>query len=154
MRCLDTFCISHFEEREEYSRMTEKRLELDKADFAVNGYEVDELKYPRHPDKDASPSGKGKMKADEVMTVDLSDEDMDNEDVVPLGDDDDDEGNDATLAPQESSDDDDDEGNSEGQSIPLVGSRLGVVSVGEVENEELARLRIQATSQKLFDSSS
>jgi hypothetical protein len=94
------------------------------------------------------------MKADEVMTVDLSDEDMDNEDVVPLGDDDDDEGNDATLAPQESSDDDDDEGNSEGQSIPLVGSRLGVVSVGEVENEELARLRIQATSQKLFDSSS
>jgi hypothetical protein len=88
------------------------------------------------------------------MTVDLSDEDMDNEDVVPLGDDDDDEGNDATLAPQESSDDDDDEGNSEGQSIPQVGSWLGVVNVGEKENEELSRLRIQATPRKLFDSSS
>jgi hypothetical protein len=106
MSCLDTFCISHFEEKEEYSRMTEKGLELDKADFAINGYEVDELKYPQHHDKDASPSEKGKMKADEVMTVDLSDEDMDDEDVVPLGDEN------ATLVPQESSDDNDDEGNS------------------------------------------
>jgi hypothetical protein len=44
MSCLETFWISHFEEREEYSRMTKKGLELDKADFAVNGYEVDEEK--------------------------------------------------------------------------------------------------------------
>ena len=130
--------------------MTEKGLELDKANFAINGYKVDELKYPRHPDKDASPSGKGKMKSDEVMTIDLSKEDMDNEDVVPLGD------KNATLVIQESSnnDDDDNEGNSKGQSIPLVGSRLGVVSIGKVENEELARLKIQATFRKLFHSSS
>jgi hypothetical protein len=46
MNCLDTFCISHFEEREEYSRMMEKGLELNKADFVVKGYQVDELKYP------------------------------------------------------------------------------------------------------------
>jgi hypothetical protein len=59
MSCLDTFCISHFEERDEFSRMTEKGLELDKADFAVNGYEVDKEKYSRQPDKEASSSGKG-----------------------------------------------------------------------------------------------
>ena len=53
MSCLNTFCISHFKEREEYSQMTEKGLELDKADFIVNKYKVDELKYLRHHDKDA-----------------------------------------------------------------------------------------------------
>jgi hypothetical protein len=150
MSCLDTFYLSYFEEREEYSRMTEKGLELDKADFVVNGYEVDKLKYPQHPDKDASPSGKGKMRADEVMTIDLSDDETDEENVVPLDDEN------ATLDPdtQESSDDEDDEGNSGGQSIPLVGSRLGGVSACEEENEELTRLRIQATPRKLFDSSS
>ena len=46
MSCLDTFYISYFKEREEHSYMTKKGLELDKADFAVNGYEVDEVKYP------------------------------------------------------------------------------------------------------------
>ena len=46
MNYLDTFCILHFEEREEYFRMIEKGLELDKVDFAINGYEVDEVKYP------------------------------------------------------------------------------------------------------------
>jgi hypothetical protein len=39
--------MSHFEEREKFSRMTEKGLELDKANFAVNGYKVDEEQYPR-----------------------------------------------------------------------------------------------------------
>ena len=121
------FYILHFDEREEYSRMTLKGLELNKADFAVNVYEVDELKYLRHPDKDASPSGKGKMKADEVMTVDLFSDKTNDEDVVALGD------KNATLFldSQESSKDDDDEANSEEQSIPLIGTRLGVVSVGE-----------------------
>jgi hypothetical protein len=150
MSCLDTFNISHFEERDEFSQMTEKRLDLDKADFAVNGYEVDEEQYPRQPDKDASSSCKEKMKADEVMIVDLFDEDTDDEEVVPLSEEN------ATLEPdaQESSNDEDEEGNSEGQSIPLIGSQLGVVTVGEEENEELARARGQATPRKLFDSSS
>jgi hypothetical protein len=58
---------------------------LDKANFAVNGYEMDEEQYPRQPDKDASSSNKAKMKADEVMTVDLSEENTDDEDVVLLG---------------------------------------------------------------------
>ena len=86
--------------------MTEKGLELDKVDFAINGYEVDKLKYLQHPDKDASLSRKGKIKADEVMTVDLSDKDMDDEDVVLFGD------KNAILVPQESSDNNNDEGNS------------------------------------------
>jgi hypothetical protein len=154
MSCLDTFCISHFEEREEYSRMTEKGLELDKADFAVNGYEVDEEKYPRHGPKDASSSGRGKMKMDDSMTVDLSEEESDDDD------DDDDfllpriENTAAEPIPLESSEDEDEEAHSEGQSVPLIGSRLGAVSVGEEENEELARARGQATPRKLFVSSS
>jgi hypothetical protein len=152
MSCLDTFCISHFEEREEYSRMTEKGLELDKADFAVNGYEVDEEKYPRHGPKDASSSGRGKMKMDDAMTVDLSEEESDDDDddlLLP--------GQENTAAepiPLESSEDEDEEAHSEGQSVPLIGSRLGAVSVGEEENEELARTRGQATPRKLFVSSS
>jgi hypothetical protein len=141
MSCLDTFCISHFEEREEYSRMIEKGLELDKADFAVNRYEVDEEKYPRHRPKDASSSGRGKMKMDDSMTVDLSEEESDDDDV------DDDfllpriENTAAEPIPLESSEDEDKEAHSEGQSVPLIGSRLGAVSVGEEENEELARAR-------------
>jgi hypothetical protein len=86
MSCLDTFCISHFEEGDEFSRMTEKGLELDKANFVVNGYKVDEEQYPQQPNKNASSIYKAKIKADEVMTVDLSKEDTDNEDVVSLGD--------------------------------------------------------------------
>ena len=45
MSYLDTFCISHFEERDKFSRMTEKELELDKADFAINENKVDKEKY-------------------------------------------------------------------------------------------------------------
>jgi hypothetical protein len=90
------------------------------------------------------------MKADEDMIVDLSDEDMDDDDVVLLVKEN------ATLDPnaQESSNHKDEERSSKGQSIPLIGSRLGVVSVGEEENviEELARARGQATPQKLFNS--
>jgi hypothetical protein len=110
--------------------MTKKGLEVDKKNFAINGYKVDEEQYPRLPDKDVSSRGKAKMKA-----IDLSKEDMNDEDVVPLGDEN------ATLDPNahESSDDDDDEGDSKGQSIPLIRLWLGVVSVGDEENEELAK---------------
>ena len=85
------------------------------------------------------------MKPDEVMTVDLSDKD-----IIPLGN------NNAPLEPdaQVSSDKEEDERNLEGQSIPLIGSWLGVVSVGEEENEEFTRVRGQATPWKLLDSSS
>jgi hypothetical protein len=34
MSCLDTFYASHFEERDDYIRVTEKGLMLDKADFS------------------------------------------------------------------------------------------------------------------------
>jgi hypothetical protein len=150
MSCLDTFCILYFKDRDKFSQITEKGLELDKTNFAVNGYKVDKEQYPQQTDKDASSSDKAKMKADEVLAVDLSEEDMDDEDVVPLGD-----GN-AIFNPdsQESSDDDDDKENSEGQSIPLIGLRLAMVSIGKEEDEELARTRGQAIPRKLLDSSS
>jgi hypothetical protein len=129
MSCLDTFCISHFEEREEYSRMIEKGLELDKADFAVNGYEVDEEKYPQHGPKDASSSGRGKMKMDDAMTVDLSEEesDDDDDDLLQPGQ----ENTAVEPISLETSEDEDKEAHSEGQSVPLIRSRLGAVRGGE-----------------------
>jgi hypothetical protein len=75
MSCLDTFCISYFEERDDFIGVTKKGLTLDKADFSEKGYKIDENKYPRNPDKAASSSGKGKKKVDEL--IDLSDDDKD-----------------------------------------------------------------------------
>jgi hypothetical protein len=143
MSCLDTFCISYFEERDEFSRMIEKVLLLDKADFVV-----DEERYPRQPDKIASSSGNARMRTDDAMTLVLSKDTSDDDDDVPMGDED------ATPNPDaiDLSDDDDDKGHSEEQSIPLVGSRLGAAIVTGEENEELARARRQATPRKLFDS--
>ena len=60
--------------------MTQKGLELDKAGFTVNGYEVDEVKYPRQGPKELSSSSKKKMKIDKTMTIDLSKEESDNDD--------------------------------------------------------------------------
>ena len=67
--------------------MTEKNMELDKANFAINGYKVDKVKYPRHESKESSSSGRGKMKMDDAMTIDLSEEesDDDDDDLVQLG---------------------------------------------------------------------
>jgi hypothetical protein len=128
--------------------MTEKALLLDKADFAVNGYEVDEERYPRKPDKVASSSGNARIRADDAMTLVLPEETSDDDDDSPLGDED------ATPHPDaiDLSNDDDDEGHLEEQSIPLVGSQLGAATVAEEENEELARARGHATPRKLFDS--
>jgi hypothetical protein len=88
------------------------------------------------------------MTVDDTITVDPSDEESNDNDVFTLGQEI------ATVdpLPQESSEEEDEEANSEDQSIPLRGSRLSVVSVGE--NEELSRVREQATPRKLFDSSS
>jgi hypothetical protein len=92
------------------------------------------------------------MKMDDAMMVDLLEEesDDDNDDLLQLGQEN------TTIEPLllESSEDEDEEAHSEGQSVPLIGSRLGDVSVGEEENEELARMRGEATPQKLFVSSS
>lgn len=90
---------------------------------------MEKEQYPRHLDKAASLSGKTKMKADEVITDVLFDEDMNNKDIVSL-----------ELDVQDSTNKEE-EGNSEGQSILLVGSWLGVVNVKEEETEELAGAR-------------
>ena len=89
MSYLDTFCTSYFEEKEEYSHMTEKGLELDKADFAINGYEVDKVKYPQQGCKEPSSSDRKKIKMDDTMMIDLSeeesDDDNDDDKLVQLG---------------------------------------------------------------------
>jgi hypothetical protein len=147
MSYLDKFCISHSEERNKFIGMTEKGLQLDKADFNVNSYKVDEDQYPRNLDKAASLSGKGKMKADEVMVDVPSNKDTEEENVVALGDDV------ATFEPdaQESSDKEEEEVNSKENAIPLVRVLLGRMTAEEEDSEELVRMRGQATSQKLYD---
>jgi hypothetical protein len=79
MNCLDIFCISYFEEREEYICLTKKGLLLDKEDFAINSYEVDEQKHPQNSNKVASFNNKNKKKHNEVMNYDQSNEDMEEE---------------------------------------------------------------------------
>ena len=46
------------------------------------------------------------------------------------------------------------EAHSEGQLVPLMGSRLGGVDLDMEKNEDLARVRLQATPRKLFVSTS
>ena len=90
-------------------------------------------------------SGRKKMKMDNTMTIDLSKEESDDED-------DDDDGvqlgqENTAIQPVslDTSNDKEEEVHSKGQSVPLIGSRLGGMSVGEEENEDLARARLQAT---------
>ena len=56
-----------------------KGLELDKVDFAVNGYKVDKVKYPQQGSKEPSSSSKKKMKMDDTMTINLSKEEFDDD---------------------------------------------------------------------------
>lgn len=154
MSCLDTFCISHFEEKDQYSQMAEVGLQLDKADFAVNGYDVDEHKYPRQGPKEPSTGGRSRTRPEGSMTMDVSDDDSDdaNDGNEPLQ-----VGQDIpaiNLSSTESSSSEEEDGQSEEQAIPLVGSRLGVTNVDDDENEELARARLEATPRKLFIDSS
>ena len=154
MSCLDTFYISHFEEREEYFHMIKKSLELDNADFVVNGYKVDKVRYLQQGSKEPSLIGRKKMKMDYTMTIDLSEEESDDDDdddeLVQL----DQENTTIQLVSLDASNDKEEEVHSEGQSIPLIGSKLGVVSIGDEKNVDLARARLQATPPKLFVSTS
>ena len=137
-----------------YSKMAEISLKLDKADFAVNGYEVDKRKYPRQGPKEPSTSRRTTMIADDAFMIDLSEEESDssnsNAEIVQLGQ----EGIGNQLLSLESSDKEEEEAESQGHSVPLQGSRLGVVDVDDDENEDLARARLQATPRKLFVSTS
>ena len=82
------------------------------------------------------------MKAGDALTIGLSEEESDDvnngDDLLQLGQDN------TVVEPVslEASDDEEEEAHSEGQSVPLVGSWLGVVNVDEDENEDLARARL------------
>ena len=55
--------------------VTEKKLLLDKVDFVVNGYVVNDLRNPCNLNKVASISGKGKKKVNGLMDVNVEDVD-------------------------------------------------------------------------------
>ena len=111
-----------------YFEMAKRGVELDKADFAVTKYEVDEEKYPRQGPKEPSTSGKKKMKMDDTMTIELSeessDDDDDDEELVQPSQ----ENTDVQLVSLEASNEEMDEEHLEGQSVPLMGLRLGSVN--------------------------
>jgi hypothetical protein len=134
MSCLDTFCISHFKERDDFIGVTKKRLTLDKADFSEKGYKIDESKYPRNPDKAASSSGKGKKKVDEL--IDLSDDDEDevmweDPEAVGLGEE----------MLEEHTEEEYEEAEVGGGEIPLEGCQLEGATAGTADSGDLARDR-------------
>ena len=137
-----------------YSKMAEVGLELDKADFAVAGYEVDERKYPRQGPREPSSSRKKKMKADDTMTIDLSvdesDDEYEDEGVLQLGQ----ENTAIEYVSLDTSGEDEEEADSEGQEVPLQGSMLGGINYDLEEPVDLARARLAATPRLLFPSTS
>ena len=125
-----------------YSKMAKMGLELDKADFIVNRYEVDKRKYPRQEPKEPSMSGRKKMRVGDALTIDLFEEESDDvndgDNLLQLG-----QVNTAVEPVSlEASNDKEEEAHLEGQSVPLVGSPLGVVNVDEDKYEDLARARL------------
>ena len=82
------------------------------------------------------------MKMDDTMTIDLSsdksDDEYEDEDVVQLGQ----ENITAELVSLEASSEEMEEAQLEGQSVPLLGSRLGAVDYDEEETKDLARARL------------
>jgi hypothetical protein len=71
MRYLDTFYVSHFEERDDYIHVIEKSLMLDKVEFFEKSYEEDEDQFPMNADKATSISRRDKQNIDVIccMTI-------------------------------------------------------------------------------------
>ena len=86
---------------------------------------------------------------DDDLSEEESDDDEHDDELVQLGQ----ENTAVQLVSLEASDDEEEEAHSKGQLVPLIGSKLGVVSVEKEENEDLTWARLQAISQKLFVSS-
>lgn len=60
MSWLDSFCISYFDEQDNFIRVTEKGLLLNKAHFTEKGYRIDEQIFSHNSNEASSSSGKGK----------------------------------------------------------------------------------------------
>ena len=67
MSCLDTFCTSHFEERDDLIRISKKGLLLWYSRVLEKGYEVGEQKYPWYSNKEAASKGKRKKNVDDCI---------------------------------------------------------------------------------------
>ena len=138
MSCLDAFIISHFEEKNEFMRVTEKGLLLNKVNFSEKWYKIDKQKFPWIPNKIASPSDKGKKKVDEL--INLSDNKEDQEIWEDLGmpglGDDRLEGND---------DEEEEEAKVGGGAILLGGAQLKETAAGEEHSSDLAKAILKGT---------
>jgi hypothetical protein len=143
MSCLDAFIILHFEEKDEFVRVTKKGLLLDKADYSEKGYMIDEQKYPWIPDKAASSTGKGKKKVNKP--IDLSDDEEDEEMWKQPGE---------TGVGDEGLEGDEDEEEEEaevgGGIVPLEGAQLGETIAVEDHSTDLARTTFGGTPWMLF----
>jgi hypothetical protein len=140
---LDSFCIGHFDERDDFIRVTEKGLLLDKANFSETGYRIDEWKFPRNPEKASSSSSKGKQKVDEL--INLSDDEREN--VIM------EEGDAMHLLEdlfQERVDEEDLEDDDTHNRVPLEGCQLGSARAGEEYNADFAKAKFEGTPPILF----
>jgi hypothetical protein len=115
-------------------------LLLDKVDFAVNGYEVDERKYLRNLGKTTTSSSMEKKIVKEY--IDLFDDNIDDNMVAEdnsnaLGDD--------LFLNNKFDDKEELEAETEEDLIPLEGIQLGGVTVGEEKSDELKKAWFKAT---------
>ena len=75
MSYLDTFYMSHFEEKDNFILVIEKGLMFDKVGFFEKGYEMDENVFFRNPGKAALSSDLSKQNVDVDMLDDDSNKD-------------------------------------------------------------------------------
>ena len=67
MSWLNSICIDHFDEQDNFISIIEKDLLPNKVDFLEKDYRIDEQKFPRNPEKASSSSSKEKQKVDEFI---------------------------------------------------------------------------------------
>jgi hypothetical protein len=114
MRCLDTLCIAHFKERDDFIQVIEKGLLLDKVDFSEKRYKIDKRRFLLNPYKSTSLSGKIKKKIDDLINLSNDNQDdkmWEEDDTIHLGE--------ALLEEREG--EEELEAETRGDEIPLVG---------------------------------
>ena len=135
MNSLDVYYLSHFEDKQYYARMVEVALSLDRKDFLLDGYPVDEEVYPRVPPKPARRKGKAPASSSQVEEETAEDEEQD-DDADAKEDDDA-----INLS-------DDEIGALGGSEPPLTGAHF---TLPDVDVDVLIRQRNVMTPRMLFD---
>ena len=76
MNSLDVYCLSHFEDKQYYAWMVEVVLTLNRKDFLLDGYLVDEEMYSRVPPEPARKKGKALASFSQVEEETMEEEEQ------------------------------------------------------------------------------